>query len=183
MNLRYTIKEYNPSVPAAIDNERRIFPPSIYIDIHGVSRVVEWAFYRLCVLVMCVCVEMAIGWNVWCLWSEHSQPYYTLAWFTWTLIKIYHAYHYHHLSVTVEVHTAYRLYAKTLHIWSPPLQPILPAQNADHFEGVCIKLFWSYYFNFVQYYFCIWNGYSASNIHTYISKNFCKTENWFAIYM
>jgi len=34
-------------------------------------------------------------------------------------------------------HTTYRLYAKTLHICSPPLQSILPA---DFFESICIKI-------------------------------------------
>jgi len=31
MNLWYIIKEYNPSVPPAVNNDRRIFPTSIYI--------------------------------------------------------------------------------------------------------------------------------------------------------
>ena len=31
MNLRYIIKEYDPSVPPAVNNERLIFPSSTYI--------------------------------------------------------------------------------------------------------------------------------------------------------
>lgn len=38
MNLRYIIKEYNPAVPPTVDNERRIFPASIYIVCHVLWR-------------------------------------------------------------------------------------------------------------------------------------------------
>jgi hypothetical protein len=45
-------KEYNPSVPPAIDNERRIFPTSIYIVCHVLWRERStYCVYWLCAYV------------------------------------------------------------------------------------------------------------------------------------
>jgi len=53
MNLRYIIKEYNQSVPPAVNNERRIFPTSIYI----VCQVLWREGATACVYWLCGCVS------------------------------------------------------------------------------------------------------------------------------